>query len=77
MIALTKTPTEEKGQREHDSDVEHAPFEPFVLRLIGHERHDEQSHERQDARDDHDIHALVLEPQEVEGDDDERDNVDG
>lgn len=77
VMVRTETPAEEEGHGENNSDVEHAPFEPLVLRSVGHQRHDEQPDERKDAAKDHDIHALVLEPQEVEGNNDERHDVDG
>jgi hypothetical protein len=47
-----------------------------VLWRVGHQGHDQQSHERGDAGEDHHIHAVALELPQVEGNDDERDNVD-
>ena len=72
---LTQTPAEEERKRENNSNVKHAPFQPLMLWLVGHQRHDKQAHEWEDASQDHDIHAVSLEFLQVKRDQNEHDNV--
>ena len=71
----TQTPPQEQRKGKHNCHIEHPPLHPLVLCRVGQQRHDEHSDAGEDAGDDHDVHALVLEAPEVQGYGDEDDDV--
>lgn len=62
---LTQTPAEEDGKGKNRRHEEHSPFDPLVLCSVWKQRHHEQANEREDARNNHNVHALVLESLQV------------